>query len=301
MRNLPCVRALGFGLLTCIAAVSQVKADGFTFSNGVFTSFNIPGLNGTVPTAINNLGQIVGSDGNENIGFVYQNGNSTLLSPLLNGSIRPVGINDSGTIVGNQLIPGHGFSAFLDTGGTFTTLPVPFAVATGINNSGQVVGYAGDNLAMSDAFVYANGSTTYFSQPGATSTSFLGISNNDQILGHYIDSTGHHHYFIYDFNSGLVTPLTIPCAVYGLFGLNSHDEVVGGCGATGLAFEFNYATNQYTTITVPNSVDTFVLNINDNGQLVGFDNTVPEPATVSLLALGLGALLFTRIRRVAHP
>ncbi len=158
------LRALLFGLAICSVTVGRAQADGFTYSNGVFTSFNIPGLNGTVPTAINSLGQIVGSDGNENIGFVYQNGNSILLSPPPNGTIRPVGINDSATIVGNQsVIPGQGFSAFLDTGGTFTTLPVPFATATGINNSGQVVGYAGDNLATSDAFVYANGSTTYFS------------------------------------------------------------------------------------------------------------------------------------------
>jgi len=86
MRSFTGLRALLFGLAICAVTVGRAQADGFTYSNGVFTSFNIPGLNGTVPTAINNLGQIVGSDGNENIGFVYQNGSSILLSPPPNGT-----------------------------------------------------------------------------------------------------------------------------------------------------------------------------------------------------------------------
>ena len=49
------------------------------------------------------------------------------------------GINDSGQIVG-YFVDASGSHGFVDTGGTFTTLP---GIATGINNSGQIVGTFG--------------------------------------------------------------------------------------------------------------------------------------------------------------
>ncbi len=80
---------------------------GFSWNNGTFTTFSVPGSNGTVATGINNSGQIVG------------NYTTVALTPQKS-------------------------NGFIDNGGTFTTLNVAGAVLTqpeDINSSGQVVGY----------------------------------------------------------------------------------------------------------------------------------------------------------------
>jgi probable HAF family extracellular repeat protein len=106
----------------------------------------LPTLGGasTTGTAINNLGQVVGtsstSTGAED-GFLWSNGTMTDLG----SNFSPAAVNDSGVIVGGQ---------FVFNGGTLQNLnnlipagsPYQIESAAGINNNGQIVANA-DNTA----------------------------------------------------------------------------------------------------------------------------------------------------------
>lgn len=117
----------------------------------------------SIPWAINNQGELVGSLGYGGVGaFLYALGEWHGLD-LANAS----GINDSGWIVGFRN-GGSGFGhAFLYRDGTFTDIHAPwiigsstFSTATGINSIGDVVGYfdtgGGGSLDL-HAFLYSDG------------------------------------------------------------------------------------------------------------------------------------------------
>lgn len=91
------------------------SSGGFLYLNGVFTPINVPGSTGTVPTGINNAGQIVGSywdvQGKMH-GFLDTDGVFTTIdtpyasevsAPL--GNTQLFGINDTGDIVGTGPFP----------------------------------------------------------------------------------------------------------------------------------------------------------------------------------------------------
>lgn len=83
---------------------------------------------GTYLSGINDSGQIVGyyTDSNGNHGFVDNGGIFTIIADPLGGDTTPLGINNSGQIVGQFMSSSSsGLSvsvAFLDNGGTFTTI-----------------------------------------------------------------------------------------------------------------------------------------------------------------------------------
>jgi probable HAF family extracellular repeat protein len=66
---------------------------------------------------------------------------------------------------------------------------VPDVVPFGINNAGQIVGYEGLSVS-STAFLYSGGVFTSFSVPGATATVATGINNSGQIVGNFTNSSG---------------------------------------------------------------------------------------------------------------
>ena len=55
---------------------------GFVYNNGTFTTLNAPGANLTLPTAINDRGEVAGGyqDSSGTHGFVYENGTFTTLN-----------------------------------------------------------------------------------------------------------------------------------------------------------------------------------------------------------------------------
>src|SRR6185312_14141694 len=88
---------------------------GFLFSDGVYTTIDVPDATMTVATGINNAGEIVGyyspdagqgGLGGTLYGFLYSNGNYvTFDSPWF----RPEGISDAGQIVGSDIDHNKGF------------------------------------------------------------------------------------------------------------------------------------------------------------------------------------------------
>jgi hypothetical protein len=102
---------------------------------------------------------------------------------------------------------------FLYQKGTFTPLPdagefyVP--TITGMNKKGIVVGTMNSfNLY---GFAYIGGKMRFFQYPGATYTSFNGISDNDVVVGTYsVEKTGKIGIFSYDIDTNAWTDLNFP-------------------------------------------------------------------------------------------
>ncbi len=219
---------------------------GFIWKNGTFTSFSVPGSNGTVATAINNAGQIVG------------NYTTTAMTPQKS-------------------------NGFIDNGGTFTTINVSGAVLTqpkGINNSGQVVGYfqAPSNQSPSDhAFLNSGGTFTTFDYPGATYTRFLSINDSGTITG--VGGIGGTDVcFVY--SAGVFT--TINTSAYPGYFCNS--AAINNSGQIALTLGTRIPTltpllglidtkGVFTAISVPGSSINSAASLNNLGDFVGLENT----------------------------
>ena len=120
----------------------------FTFTTIDFPAYRI----NTIPTAINNRGEIVGWYAERDVigplhGFLLSNGNFTTIDFPGSHLTEPRGINDKSQIVGKYDSANNNF---LLSEGSFTALPnFPGAngtVAYGINDRGQIVGSYSDAI-----------------------------------------------------------------------------------------------------------------------------------------------------------
>ncbi len=143
------------------------KALGYLYSNGTLTTIHFPGADPTLPSAINNAGQIAGTfryptagEPGYAHGFVESNGVYSIVDEPGFVDAYPyttnvTGINDSGDLVGWTTNPGGGCS-FIYHQGSFTCFSVPgalFTYAYGINNAGQIVGTYGFSASSSHGFI----------------------------------------------------------------------------------------------------------------------------------------------------
>jgi len=221
----PCVR--GF----CATAY------GFTWNNGTFTNISFPGSNGTVATAINSSGQLVGNytttsfTPQKSNGFIYSGGTFTTLNVVGAGLTQPKGINSSGQVVGYFQSPSeHGFRY---SGGNFTTFDYPGATYTdflSINDSGTITGVAGIGGA-GVCFVYSAGVFTPINTSAYPnySCNSAAINNSGQIaltLGtHYLGLTPLLGLL---YTNGVFTAISVPDSTMGsAAGLNNLGDVVG--------------------------------------------------------------------------
>jgi probable HAF family extracellular repeat protein len=180
------------GQIVGIESTSAVNNDGFVYTDGNFTIFDVPGAGDTVVRGINDSGQIVGYF-NFGHGFVDTGGIFTTIDVPGATGTPAYGINNSGQIVGS-FGDASGVHGFVYTDGNFTTLDVPGATRTtafGINNGGQIVGSFTDATG-THGFVYTGGSFTTIDIPGAISTNASGINDSGQIVGYFQDATGEH-------------------------------------------------------------------------------------------------------------
>jgi hypothetical protein len=264
-------RSLGINNAGTIAGYwgdgTVVPNNGFTLVlPNNFTPENFPGSAQTQVIGINGGGDTAGfyvdragvTHGFTNTGGTF----ATVDAPGMSFN-QLLGINDLHVVAGYSSIDPTGATnqrAYVEQSGTFTYLDgfLPSnqnSQATGVNNAGDIVGFFLPTSTTSGGFLDVGGKITDILFPGSTFTQALGISNNGDIVGFYVDSGGLQHGFL---DSG----------------------------------------GSFTAFDVPGSVSTTINGINDLGQLVGFftnanDNvvgfvatpTVPEPATLSLLAL----------------
>src|SRR5262249_52854042 len=141
-----------------------------------FATVDVPGATSTFLTAINNKGQIVGSqrDGNavRHSVLIESQTFSTFDPPGFSNTAFPgiseaVGINDTGEIVGDVLNNGNaGLQAYSVQHGTFSLFTHPDADAsrgtsyTAVNNAGERVGGFNDKDDVSHGFIQTGGTTT---------------------------------------------------------------------------------------------------------------------------------------------
>ena len=228
-----------------------------------FTTLSYPEARQTFPSAINNLGQVVGQyqgAGGLGHGFLYDSGNYSLVEPLGAGYSAATGINNNSQIVGWANLT----TGFLYYGGSYTNLNGP---ANGINDAGQIVG----NYSNSQYYLYSGGSYTPLTLPGYPN----GINNAGLIIG-VNENGGYPEGFLYN-PAQPVQTISAPnsgCLDY-LYGINNSDAIVGyefqgalPCAENGL--DFIYSAGTFTPVSPNPGWSQFeVTGINDFGMIVG--------------------------------
>ena len=214
----------------------QVRSD---YDRDDFTNENVPGSAQTQVVGINDLGTTVGFsvDGNgANAGFVLRHNTFT---PVVNpaGTASPrfdqlLGVNNQGTAAGfynDANGASHGYLYQIQTR-RFTPVILPVhadsVVATGINDRGDISGFFTVGKVTS-AFLIRNHHVTVVNLGGRTNTQALGIDNNDQIVGSFVDGNGNMHGFVR--SNGGVKQIDDPHAKGGTVvnGINNRNQLVG--------------------------------------------------------------------------
>jgi uncharacterized protein (TIGR03437 family) len=247
--------------------------------------FDVPGSTFTVPSGINNSGQIVGSytdPAGTSHGFLRSADGSTF-TPIdvpgaLAGTTNAKGINNLGQIVGSYA-DANGNQAFIrGPDGTFTTFaiptdlgmpPGPGAGFSAINDHDDIVGAVYDLGWISEPFLRrADGSHTAFVVPGFIEATLTAIDNEGEIAGRgrIGRDLGTQHGFVCS-SAGSCTQVDLPGTDDGtqVTGINNLGQLSGYFfGNAGLGF-------------IGNTDGSFGLldgcqatAINDSGQIAGY-------------------------------
>jgi hypothetical protein len=182
----------------------------FTYHNGQYRIYNVPGALLTEVLGINDLGQIVGVYADTSMathGFIDTAG--SIANVDFPGATQTVvtGVNVSGEAAGIWIDSSSVSHGFVENAGTFTSLDFPsslYTEAAGINASGEVVGLYGDTSSVEHGFIYNSGTFTSLDVPLAKSTIAFGVNDAGVISGSYADAANVNHGFIYSagvFNS----------------------------------------------------------------------------------------------------
>jgi len=168
-------------------------------------------VEGTVPTAINDRGQITGYCGLDAQiiwGFLRQpDGAITVFEPKdePNPSTRPLAMNSRGQITGvylEQHPTGCSYCGFLrEPDGAFATFE---GIATAINSRGQITGYTDHGFLRQP-----DGSIVTFDVPNAISTQPAAINLKGQITGVYVDASYIYHGFVRE-KDGTISTFDVP-------------------------------------------------------------------------------------------
>jgi hypothetical protein len=211
-------------------------------------TFDVPGAMGTLPSAINDSGVVVG---------YYETVNSSNVTIY------------------------QGFERTAD--GEISTLVYPGTTqynnyASGINAAGLIVGTYFTASGFNQGYVYNGTSYATFDIQGAPTTLF-GISNNDLVSGLYSPNTSELPVSFVRSPQGELLPIQFPGSTFTWpYGVNDHGEVVGIFGeASGSVAGFVFRPSQgYTQLNKPGADGTYPAGINDASVIVGdyYDQSV---------------------------
>ena len=187
---------------------------------------------------------------------------------------RAYGINNSGQIVGIADINVTTSQACLYSGGTMTDLGTfvgPNSFANAINDSGQVVGRAGNG----HAFLYSNGTVTDLGSPGPSPSGRYGydVNNSGQIVGVDITSSGlsgTFRAFLYSGGNMEFLPIAPDSQAYAI---NNSGQIVGYYSIGGRHHAFQYSDGMMTDLGTLGGNNSYALDINDRGQIIGYSDT----------------------------
>ena len=242
------------------------------------------GFPGTVPTGINDAGEVIGYyyDGDAYYhGFTLEHGVYTAVNfPDTAFQTNLVGINDCGAMIGN-IFYNAGFTvleAFILENGKFTILNYPGSestVAGGINGRGEIAGTY--DVTGNTGFLYANGE---FRTPASLPPYPSGLNDAGDVAGYYCPGnptcygSGTDTGFVYSQQTHTLTPIAFPGAPgeFGTFaaGINNSGEIAGFYAAAHSNPEgFLFAGGVYTTNAMPGGIGTQAFAINNAGVIVG--------------------------------
>jgi hypothetical protein len=194
-------------------------------SNGKITTFNVPTIDGTLPTDINDPGAIIGEYEDEvgrTLGFLRKaNGSVSQISEP--GASKISRINSAGVIAGYIYFNGVDLNrAFIRSpSGAFAIFQSPHAGtgefegtrAVDINAAGVVVGDYMDDQDVTHGYLRAaNGKVTEFDVSGAYYTSPSSINSAGTIVGTYYDDIGVGSHNFIRANSGKITSFDLDAA-----------------------------------------------------------------------------------------
>ncbi|MHC5082911.1 MAG: DUF3466 family protein [Planctomycetota bacterium] len=304
----------------------QVVGEGFYYDGTTFhqSGYLFQGYYAEV-ASLNNHGQLTGAVTEYKNGqwqpyqaFLHNGNKVTKLGTLGGTTSGGIAVNDSGQVAGNSDTAGNAAShAFYYDGTTMHdigTFGGENSTAWDINNNGQVVGRARTSYSTSRAFLYDDTGIHDLGTLGGNHSDAYSINDLGQVTGDSYNSNSNRHAFYYD---GLIMhdlgSLKGENGYSSGWGINNKGQIVGNSAIPDVinvthAFIYEPATGMLDLnhLIPPDSgwVLNSALDINESGQIVGgglFNGQqhaflltpVPEPATLSLLALG-GLLLRKR-------
>lgn len=271
---------------------------------------------------INDAGQIVGQYG-LNQAFSYSGGTFTDIGPTRSTATA---INNAGQIIGTDQIGGWDSNGFVYSNGALTRLTPPGAkgsVALAINNNGQIAGFVHDKLTPG-AVIFENGAATDLSgsmPPAEHSESrAVDINDNGQALitrRTYFDVSERSYFY----DKGVATDLgQLSDSRVFAQALNNAGVVVGTTGARegfmwqdGVMYDLNKLVSGLDGWKIEDA-----LAINENNQIAAYAcrgffpgssggecgtlllstvAAVPEPSTYAMIVGGLGLVGFAARRR----
>jgi len=187
-------------------------------------------------------------------------------------SYFPGGVNNAGEIVGFYVDNVPSTHCFTLKGTTFTIVDDPNgtnSVCDKINNKGAIVGsYQQSVTGIGMGFLYENGQFTDIAGPGgATPAAAMGINDNGDVVGTYMDINGIPHGFL--LKGTTYVTLDVPGALFTIArGINNHGIIVLDW-FNGTAYESSrYDGQMYKTIDVPGASKSLAKGISNTGDIV---------------------------------
>lgn len=292
-------------LVLCLGSLFGSKAP-LACAQSTFLSFDAPGAGtgkgqGTVPTAINANGAIVGyylDSSNDQHAFLRA-ADGTFTNIDVPGALAtdPIAISSGGLVVGGysyftsgQTLEIAGFLRYAN--GEYLTLSAPgtgYAIPLAINDLGQIAGEAASDTAIEGFFWTEKSRFTLFKVPfSGPATAASAINASGQIAGDYLDQhiAGRYHAFIRH-GAGQFTTLDFGMTVLvaSVLGLNDSGQAVGwfeDASHRGNAFVTD-SNGVVTVLPAMGRIGDYAVGINNNGVVVGYSTNHFAPQEASFI------------------